>query len=341
VPISYVNTPMVAPFWADIDLSCGVGSVYYTLVLNNSALMNNVTNLIRQAGSTLVPAFALLLTYDGVVPYYACYYPTQTATFQLVLATDGFTTFMTAYYPSGQINWPTSYYWRRIISGYAQASGYMTYWSQVNALQSYYSFNTYTYYSSVGIPVPYVLASTSGNTNQLGLWGYTVGTSSVNTVAYASWLSTTYALSAPHACAPSYSQASLDNRFTVSSISYFYPSSWTSWWWASWYAFYANSYQTVCYTDTVWSQQYVYNAASGSSQYVYAKQQCCYQVYFFSQNGPLITWLPNAGTMMSSNYNEYTYKQQIYQLGWYSLWTSMRPISYSWNYAPPRRSTRV
>ena len=54
-PIPYGDTPLIAPYWTDIDLSGGVGNVTYTVytIENGSSYIDQVNEFIHVATSTV------------------------------------------------------------------------------------------------------------------------------------------------------------------------------------------------------------------------------------------------------------------------------------------------
>jgi autotransporter-associated beta strand protein len=107
LPLPYSSTPVIAPFWADVDTRSTQSGQVWRRTVNDLPTMASLAQRIQGAmpgGSAgFTPTFAQVVTWGGV-GYYA-YGVDKLNTFQLVLASDGLQTYALMLYPTGAIQW--------------------------------------------------------------------------------------------------------------------------------------------------------------------------------------------------------------------------------------------
>ncbi|MCX6855567.1 MAG: cadherin-like beta sandwich domain-containing protein [Verrucomicrobia bacterium] len=99
-------TPMIAPFWADVDTRhSSSGRVWYRVAQDSSTLSTIATTVANSFPSHrgFTPTFAQIVTWDQV-GYYSQKVD-KLNTFQLVVASHGVESYVLFYYPQNGINW--------------------------------------------------------------------------------------------------------------------------------------------------------------------------------------------------------------------------------------------
>ncbi|XP_072000223.1 uncharacterized protein [Engystomops pustulosus] len=236
-PYSYFNssashtTPMIAAFWADADLSMGVGDIYYQVYnfiefpLINATFRNEIENEVKNYFD-IPPSFRALwvikITWENVPPYPAVYFTkADTNTFQAILLTDGIYSFCLLRFEDGGMNW--KYY--ALPTNHLPIMGYFSGNSATSSMKpGFPAFNDPQTEPSVSLQQRYTPDQYEGyNTHKKGLWAYRLETNSQNITnarrqcliwyynePYPSWASVT------PPCPCSWGQASYDCSFTSS-----------------------------------------------------------------------------------------------------------------------------
>lgn len=105
-PVSYLNTPMLAPYWADVDTRAANGGTVWFRTSQDANFLKTISTDIGNSylgGSTFNATFAQVVTWDRV-GYYA-YGTDKLNTFQAIVASDGMRSYTMFKYPDGGINW--------------------------------------------------------------------------------------------------------------------------------------------------------------------------------------------------------------------------------------------
>uniref|UniRef100_A0A8C5N0K9 Uncharacterized protein n=1 Tax=Leptobrachium leishanense TaxID=445787 RepID=A0A8C5N0K9_9ANUR len=118
-----VSPPVIAPFWADADMSGGVGDLYYQVYYFQSSVSDKVfKESVEKAINTyfnsslekqFTALWAVKITWDNVLPLISLYnsssyssaYRNYTNTFQVILATDGVHSFSLTLFEDGGMKW--------------------------------------------------------------------------------------------------------------------------------------------------------------------------------------------------------------------------------------------
>ncbi|MEE6515241.1 hypothetical protein FKM82_023840 [Ascaphus truei] len=229
---------MIAAFWADADLSGGIGEMYYQVydfqaspTTSDAGFKVSLENAINDYfGSSLEQQFnalwAVKITWENVPPSTSQYYTdrywdtysSSTNTYQVVLATDGVYSFSLILFEDGGMRW-------RYFALPTQHQPIMGYYSGIprpRNTNNFPAFNDPQTEPSVSIEQRYTPDQYKGhNTGKNGQWAYRLDSntqSSKNTrLQCLSWY---YKETAPSSllrtppCPCTYSQAVFDSSFT-------------------------------------------------------------------------------------------------------------------------------
>ncbi|XP_033127116.1 sushi domain-containing protein 2-like isoform X2 [Anneissia japonica] len=105
------NRRLIAPYWADVDLSKGTGSVFYREITNDEEVFDRATKeVLRVFGGELglkkfTTKWIFIATWENVPYFYLTGVGDRYNTFQTVLITDGVLSFVMFNY--GQLEWTT------------------------------------------------------------------------------------------------------------------------------------------------------------------------------------------------------------------------------------------
>lgn len=91
-PLPFTSPPLIAPFWADVDLRKG-GSVFYRQTTQSDILQQIAIATLQISGFQFVPTLAFIATWTAV-PAFDGRFQGLTNTFQVVLATNGTVSFV-------------------------------------------------------------------------------------------------------------------------------------------------------------------------------------------------------------------------------------------------------
>ncbi|PIK46326.1 putative fibrillin-1 [Apostichopus japonicus] len=176
---------IVAPFWADADMTQGIGEVFYQVYDSNStnftstkeAVLTEASTRIRDYDLTLLSDsnvtfeanWMLLVTWRNVSAYTSEYLADYPNTFQAALMTDGIFSFVIFNYMEDEMLWNTDLlYYKDAIIGYGDGNG--TY------------DNTHLQSPFTSVTSRYRPDQLVGNTNLQGRWYFRLENNTVDTL---------------------------------------------------------------------------------------------------------------------------------------------------------------
>ncbi|MEE6519725.1 hypothetical protein FKM82_017448 [Ascaphus truei] len=181
--------PMVAVFWADADLSTGIGEVYYQTYdfqspsALNTGFKNQLENEIKSyfnPSPTFKALWAMKVTWERVAPYPAQYFSwADTNTYQAVLVTNGIYSFCLTRFEDGGMNWRYNVLPMYYLPKMGYFSGEPT---PFNSPNNFPAFNDPQTEPSVSLQQRYTPDQYVGyNTNKKGFGAYRLESNTANT----------------------------------------------------------------------------------------------------------------------------------------------------------------
>ncbi|XP_072000224.1 uncharacterized protein [Engystomops pustulosus] len=228
-----LTPPLIAAFWADADLSGGIGDIYYQVY--DFQLSNADTIFKKSIESSFNGYFrfnfnilwAIKITWDNIPPFTStkynleAYWKTQvnnTNTYQVVLATDGIYSFALILFEDGGMKWK----YNSLTGFHLPKMGYYSGIPSTNNFNNFPAFNDPQTEPSVSIAQRYTPDQYKGyNTGKKGQWAYRLDSNSQSTLNsrlqclswYYSEVTPTW-LFGTSSCPCTYNQAKLDPSFT-------------------------------------------------------------------------------------------------------------------------------
>ncbi|CAH2248026.1 serine-rich adhesin for platelets-like [Pelobates cultripes] len=191
------SPPVIAPFWADTDLSGGIGELYYQVYnfqssVSDSSFKESLENSINSYfNSSLEKEFravwAVKITWDNVLPLNALYYSksysstysNNTNTFQAVLATDGVYSFALILFEDGGMKWR----YNSLPIQHRPKMGYFSGITRPKNTGNFPAFNDPHTEPSTSTEQIYTPDQSKGyNTGMNGRWAYRLDTNTQDTV---------------------------------------------------------------------------------------------------------------------------------------------------------------
>ncbi|KAM3932726.1 uncharacterized protein RB166_005749 [Leptodactylus fuscus] len=222
--------PLIAAFWADADLSGGIGDIYYQVYDFQSANADTIfrTSLENSfngyfSSSNFNVLWAIKITWDNVPPFMSAkykletYWKTQinnTNTYQVVLATDGIYSFALILFEDGGMKWK----YNSLTGFHLPKMGYYSGIARASNVNDFPAFNDPQTEPSVSIQQRYSPDQYPGfNTGKKGQWAYRLDSNSQRTVnsrlQCLNWYYSETAATWPSSCPCTYNQALMDPSF--------------------------------------------------------------------------------------------------------------------------------